>query len=207
MFFRTPRPRLRLLRAGLLLLISGLGLRIAGDLAHRVQVVAFGEVAMAVSIGMFIVGLGVFAPRRALPRQPVRPLHEPIQLHAITAYLWLILVGFLLLQSATAALGAPIVPVSPDAERHALGSGFVTMLILGLGAQLLPAFTNRRRRSDRLVWATLVLGNVAALLRVGPLLIAGLSSSLDATVSALAGIAALAALIVFAINIPMSARR
>jgi uncharacterized protein involved in response to NO len=206
-FFRTPRPRLVVLRTGLVVLLAGLGLRSGGELAYGARLAGLGELALAAAIGLFIIGLGVFAPRRPLPRQPVRPLCDPIQLHAISAYVWLILTAVLLLQSALALLGMAIVPVSQDAERHALGAGFVTILILGLGAQLLPGFANRRRRSDALVWVTLVLGNSAAVLRVGPLLVSGLSPALDNALQALAGITALAALLVFAANVPTTVRR
>jgi uncharacterized protein involved in response to NO len=206
-FFQTPRPRLVVLRTGLVVLLAGLGLRGGAEFAGRARSTGWGELATAVAICLFIVGLGVFAPRRSLPRQPVRPLRDPIQLHAITAYVWLILTAVLLLQSALALLGMAIVPVSQDAERHALGAGFVTILILGLGAQLLPGFANRRRRSDALVWVTLVLGNGAALLRVGPLLVSGLSPALTGAISAVSGMTALAALIVFAVNVPTSIHR
>jgi hypothetical protein len=43
----------------------------------------------------------------------------------------------------------------------------------GEGAKLLPGFAHRPLRSEALVWATL-LGNAAALLRVGPQLLTGL---------------------------------
>jgi heme/copper-type cytochrome/quinol oxidase subunit 1 len=48
----------------------------------------------------------------------------------------------------------------------------VTLLIFGMGARLLPGFLGREHlASPRLVWATFWLGNAAALLRVGPLLV------------------------------------
>ncbi len=204
--FRTPLPNLPLLRAGLAVLLAGLGLRAAGALASSTQATGLGALATAAAIGMFFLGLGIVAPRRPLPRQPVRPLREPIQLHAVTAFLWLLFVAFLLLQTALAAWDSSVVAVSQDAERHALGAGFVTVLILGLGAQLLPGFANRRRRSDALLWVTLVLGNGAALLRVAPALISSLSSTLGGALSASSGVAALVALLVFAANVPLSPR-
>lgn len=207
LFFRTPRPRLRLLRAGLAVLLAGLVLRIAGTLTDAAPLLGLGELTGAAAIGLFVLALGIFAPRRPLPRQPVRPLRDPIQLHAIAAYLWLIVVAAFLVQNGLAALGVPINPVPRDAERHALGSGFVTLLILGLGAQLLPSFAYRRLRSVALVWVTLALGNLAALCRIGPLLAPAVFAGAAGVVLSLAGVAALAALLVFCLNVPTAPRR
>lgn len=86
------------------------------------------------------------------------------------AYAWLAFAGVLLVASGLSGFG--ILPRPPlDAERHALGPGFITLLIFGMGVRLLPGFTGRRVRSPRLVWATVWLGYAAALLRVGPLLL------------------------------------
>jgi uncharacterized protein involved in response to NO len=207
LFLRTPRPRLRLLRAGLALLVAGLGLRVIGNLANAVRPAGLGDLAQAAAICTFIVALGIFAPRRPLPRQPVHPFRDPVQLHAIAAYLWLAVVALLLAWDSLAALGFPVTAPPPDAERHALGTGFVTLLILGLGARLLPSFASRRARSNALIWVTLALGNIAALLRVGPLLYPALFLSAASAAMSLAGIAALAALIVFSINVPVTPRR
>jgi uncharacterized protein involved in response to NO len=88
-----------------------------------------------------------------------------------TAYAWLAVAAALLIAGGLLPLAArPAPPL--DAERHALGAGFVTLLIFGMGARLLPGFLGREHlASPRLVWATFWLGNAAALLRVGPLLV------------------------------------
>jgi uncharacterized protein involved in response to NO len=201
LFFRTPRPRLPLLRAGLALLLAGLIARVAGDLAEAARLAGLGELLMAAALALFIQALGVFAPRRPLPRQPVRPIRDPIQLHAVSAYLWLTAVALALAANGAAAFGLAIAPVPLDAERHLLGAGFVTMLILGVGAHLLSSFANRRPRSAALLWVTLLLGNLTALLRVGPLVVPALFPDGGAIALPIAGMTGLAALIVFGINL------
>src|SRR6185369_14789979 len=86
-------------------------------------------------------------------------------------YVWLVVAAGLLIVGALLSLaGAPAPPL--DAERHTLGAGFVTLLIFGMGARLLPGFRGREHVAHpRLVRATFWLGNAAALLRVGPLLV------------------------------------
>ena len=92
-----------------------------------------------------------------------------------------------------------------DAERHIIGAGFVTLLILGEGANLLPGFGRRPLRTQALVWTTLILGNLAALLRVGPVLLPGVLPS--AWLLSSAGLFGLLAILVFAINVGSSAGR
>ena len=74
----------------------------------------------------------------------------------------------MLARAAWQLLGEAAPAASAGAERHILGAGFVTLLILGEGANLLPGFAHRPLRSQWLVWATLSLGNLAAVLRVAP---------------------------------------
>ena len=45
---------------------------------------------LAAALVLFPLGLGVFAPRLRLPRQEVRPLTDPVHLHIISAYAWLV---------------------------------------------------------------------------------------------------------------------
>jgi len=131
-FFRTPLPRLRLLRGSLALLLTGLALRIGGELGHAGGVGGLGDLGVAAALGLFILALGVFAPRRPLPRQAVRPFADPAQWHVFTAYTWLGVAALLLVWNGLAALGLALPPIDPDAERHALGAGFVTGVRLSL---------------------------------------------------------------------------
>lgn len=65
----------------------------------------------------------------------------------------------------------------PDAERHALGAGFVTLLIVGMGTLLLPGFAGGRAPGGPAT-AGLWLGNLAAALRVFPVLTGWLAPAL-----------------------------
>ena len=108
----------------------------------------------------------------------------------LTAYAWLAVAGLLLVWEGLAGLVPPaslggFPAPARDAERHALGAGLVTLLILGMAVRLVPGFAGRPLRSARLVWATVWLGNGAALLRVVPLFLA--SSSLTLGLLGLAG--------------------
>ena len=70
---------------------------------------------------------------------------------------------------------------SPDAARHSLALGFIALLICGIAPRMAPGFSGGHIRSARLVTATLWLGNSAALLRVGSLLVAPLLDTLGPT--------------------------
>jgi uncharacterized protein involved in response to NO len=189
LYFRTRLPRNGPMQAGLAAWTAGLLLRLAGlDLGPAVQ---------AGGLGLFALGLSVFAPRLPRPRDTVPILADPTQWHALTAYGWLAVAGLVLAGGAR-----------EDAERHVLGAGFVTLLILGVGAHMLPGFARRSVRSAGLVWATLLLGNAAAALRaLPPLAPAALPTAVVGTTYALAGLLGLAAVAVFAANVVASRGR
>jgi uncharacterized protein involved in response to NO len=87
-----------------------------------------------------------------------------------SAYAWLVVVALMEIARAGAALFGMASPVPADAERHALTVGFITLLIFGMAARLLPGFSHKRRLAHpALVLVTFLLGNLAALLRVVPL--------------------------------------
>lgn len=83
--------------------------------------------------------------------------------------------------------------------RHALGAGLVTLLILGMAPRLVPGFVGRPLHSARLVWATLGLGNGAALLRVAPLFLP--SSPVVLGLMGIAGVLGVAAVACLAWNL------
>jgi uncharacterized protein involved in response to NO len=89
-----------------------------------------------------------------------------------SAYLWAALAGALLVANGVAALAGAAPLVAPDAIRHSLALGFIALLICGIAPRMIPGFSGGHIRAAGLVWATLWLGDAAALLRVGPLLAA-----------------------------------
>jgi uncharacterized protein involved in response to NO len=206
--FGARLPGLALLRAGLATLLVGLGLRVVGDVAGIPGASAIGLAAVAAALVLFVAGSRVFAPRRAIPGGR-RPWYaEPAQWLGLSAFAWLALDALLLAVAALALLVPSLGPVALDAEWHILGAGFVTLLILGEGANLLPGFAGRPLRSEGLVWATLVLGNLAALLRVGPVLLPALfADSLGPGTLAGSGLAGLLAVALFAYNVAGAAPR
>lgn len=87
-----------------------------------------------------------------------------------SAYSWLVVTALFELARVGALWLRAGSPIPADAERHALTVGFVTLLIFGMAARLLPGFSHKRRLAyPGLVLVTFVLGNLAALLRVVPL--------------------------------------
>ena len=89
-----------------------------------------------------------------------------------SAYLWASVGAALLVIDGIAFLLAGVLPVSIDTIRHSFALGFITLLICGIAVRMIPGFSSKKIRSPMLVTATLVLGNLAALLRIGSLLLA-----------------------------------
>ncbi|HZQ98199.1 MAG TPA: NnrS family protein [Chloroflexota bacterium] len=197
LYFRTHLPYQGPMHAGLALWVVGMLLSLAGW--------PHGLIGQAAAAALWLHALGVFAPREPRPRDTT-PAWAPIPLHARAAYAWLGVAALLKLGEATARLGGPPVVPGADAERHALGAGFVTLLILGVGAEMLPGFARRPLRDPRLPWATLVLANAAAALRVGAALAPSLPPSLLGSLLGAAGLLGLAAVVAFALAVPSRPR-
>lgn len=101
-----------------------------------------------------------------------RGAYGPFVALVACAYLWAALSGIFLLVNGLTELSGGIAPLAEDAIRHGLTIGFISLLICGLAPRMLPGFSGGAIRSAKLVSATLWLGNLAALLRVGSLLLA-----------------------------------
>jgi uncharacterized protein involved in response to NO len=93
-----------------------------------------------------------------------------------SAYLWTVLGGILLVIDGLAMLSGFALVVDLDIIRHSFAVGFITLLICGISPRMIPGFSGGKIMSPRLVSATLWLGNSAAVLRVGSLLLAPLLS-------------------------------
>ena len=204
LYFQTAVPRQRLLRVGLALLVLGMAVVLIGDGLGARWAAGIGRIGSAAGVGLAIAGTNVFGPRRELPRRRNRPLTDSLQLHILSAYLWLAVAAVLLLVEGTRALGAPVVALPADATRHAVGAGFVTLLILGVAPHLVAGFARRPARRPCLAWVSLGAGNLATVLRVVPAL-AGtwLPDPVRSASLALAGPAAVLAVIALAFNLPL----
>jgi len=137
-----------------------------------------------------------------------RSAYGPFVALVASAYTWAIVGGALLVIDGIAGvldLGAPF---SLDAARHSLAIGFIALLICGIAPRMVPGFSGGHLLSAKLVTATLWLGNSAAILRVGSLLIAPLLDALgpsgafvDSLLFGLSGPLGLALAICLAVNL------
>jgi uncharacterized protein involved in response to NO len=107
--------------------------------------------------------------------------YGPFVVVVASAYLWAILGSVLLTINGLTMLFGAVPLFAIDAIRHSLAVGFITLLICGIAPRMLPGFSGGNIASPALVSATLWLGNTAALLRVGSLLLAPLLVTLNAT--------------------------
>jgi uncharacterized protein involved in response to NO len=123
-----------------------------------------------------------------------------------SAYMWAMLGALLLLIDGIALLATGTMPLAFDAVRHSFAIGFIALLICGIAPRMLPSFSGLHIASPRLVSATLWLGNAAALLRVGSILLAPLfpgpqGSAIATFLFGLSGPFGLALAICLAINL------
>lgn len=192
LYLRTLPPRSPLLHAGLPLLIAGVVARLAGDRWRLQPLDLGGRASVLLAVALLVAGTGIFGSRRRLPRRAVRIWEDAPGLHALSAYIWLLAAG---------VAQAPGVRWD-DVERHLLGMGFVTMLILGMGVHLLPGFVRRKIRHKGYVWATLTLGNLATGCRVIPAIPGpDLGWRVEQAIGATAGVAGMLAVGIFAFNV------
>ena len=85
-----------------------------------------------------------------------------------SAFAWLVLASVLDLLRALPGVRETF-SIPQDAARHALMVGFLTLLIFGMAVRMTPGFSGKRALADPdLVMWLVVLGNVAAFLRVAP---------------------------------------
>lgn len=174
-----PAPALAL-RLALGLLLIGLVMRLIGPALTPLGGVLTG---LGMLTGLWAVGQRVrtppgtpprLSPIEALPTGLFRPQPPPpgrgrpvtlgqraARLLVRCAYGWLLVAALLAL-----SLAGPS-PPTPDLEVHALGAGFVTLLILGVGGLVLPGLLGGVA-PDRPLVAALALGNAAVLLRLLP---------------------------------------
>jgi len=154
----------------------------------------------------------VFERRRAFPGDQgrYRAWADPVAVGAVTAYGWGVLgaLGALLYAlDRWPAARSPWPRVGFDLVVHLLGAGFMTLLIIGVGAVLLPGFGGGKPGSRALLWTAVLLANAAAALRVVPGLMsaaAGSAPPWTLPVTAWAGVLGVAAAGVFTLYLRSS---
>jgi uncharacterized protein involved in response to NO len=174
LFVRTRLATATGLRGGLLLLVAGVALDLAGRAASGLPgVQALAGVLEGAALIWFTMVVGALGPKVQLPGRMSDPAEARLaRLTAsplIGAYVWLAVAGTLLVLVALAPL-AGWLPPPEDAPRHALGAGFVLLLIAGMALRLLPGFAGARPRVVRLgpAQTAIVAAHIAAVLRVLP---------------------------------------
>ena len=136
-----------------------------------------------------------------------RGAYGPFVALIASAYLWATLGGILLLMNGLMMFVGLTPPVAQDASRHALALGFIALLLCGVAPRMLPGFSGGHIASPKLVRATLWLGNVAAILRIGSILVAPLlahlsyGAALDSLAFGLSGPVGLALALCLLINL------
>lgn len=140
-----------------------------GEAAARAEDAGALMVAVAVVWLGALMGVLVPAPNR------LRPLAQPQAWLIRAAYAWLVVGGFLLAYFAMTALadGRAISRQDADAVRHAFALGTISMMIFAMAYLLVPALAMKRPeglRSGVFAYATFVALNVAAMVRVVPVL-------------------------------------
>jgi uncharacterized protein involved in response to NO len=160
-----------------------------GDLLMGVALIVFigGFIRALVVRGRLPKKVAELAPEPAARARDYRTrIHQergdygPFVAIVASSYLWALLAGVFLALDGIIGLFGGAAPVSPDAIRHSLALGFIALLICGIAPRMIPGFSGGRILSAGLVWATLWLGNSAALLRVGALLAAPALADLGA---------------------------
>ena len=127
------------------------------------------------------------------------------ELLVYSAFAWLVLAVFL---SLARLLGefTGWMSVSADTARHALAVGFITLLIFGMAARMVPGFSHKKKVAfPVLVMVTFLLGNLAAFLRVVPTLFP--ESEIALLLWGLSGVIGWAAIVVLAVNLVATFRQ
>ncbi len=182
-------------------LLAGVALWEAGVLA-LVAGVPFGAALLLGGVLLVTAALGVYGT--TIARQPLAGHARLTRFAVRSAFAWA-LAGSALLTLDAAGVGPAPTFLAVSAARHALGLGFVTLMIYGVAARALPSFVGRRLWSLRLQGACLVLANAGVTLRVIPQAL-GLAGAAADGLAAASGLIAYAALVAFALNVVRTLR-
>lgn len=118
------------------------------------------------SIVSFVYFLGIFGRReRNVAEEGVSRNYERfIQ----AAYFWLLVAGSMSAAYAVfqVVAGQPVQHSLVGAYRHALTVGFISLIMMGMAARIIPVFTGVRLHSDLMLLGTFILINVGNTIRV-----------------------------------------
>ena len=184
LFLSTPPAPRRALAAGAALLIGGVLLDMGAD--PRTVVGRLGAALEGTALLWLTGVVGALGPRTPVPGRP-RDAREAeraeIAATALTdSFAWLAVAGVLLIAQAGLPL-AGIAPPPEDVWRHALGAGFVLLLIVGMALRLIPGFAGGGSEIDlRAARVAVRAAQAAALLRVAPPLAVWLLSAVGPAV-------------------------
>ncbi|MGH2352594.1 MAG: hypothetical protein ACRDJN_13370, partial [Chloroflexota bacterium] len=173
---RLPSPRA--LQVGVFLLLAGLAIELParGLVDLPPATVDLGKAMEGAALLWLTIAIGALGPKRTPPGRMADPTEAAVarlsRWPLMGAYAWLAVAGVLLLVPAITSL-AGWLPPPEDAERHAIGAGFLLLLVVGMALRLLPGFAGIRHHTIHLgaARAAVAAAHVAALLRVAPLLI------------------------------------
>lgn len=133
--------------------------------------VGWGAGAVLNAAGLLVgtAAIQVFAPRVQFPgdKGQYRTWADPHAMGALTSYVWAVIGALTLAIHGLYRLGLPVGPHLPplDLPIHALGAGFMTLLIIGVGPVLLAAFAGSRPAGSSWLWIAVITANAAAVLR------------------------------------------
>ena len=182
-------------------LLAGVALWEAGVLALVVGA-PLGAALLLAGVLVTTTALGVYGT--TIARQPLAGHARLTRLAVRSAFAWAA-AGTSLLVLDAAGVGPASSFLAVSAARHALGLGFVTLMLYGVAARALPSFVGRRLWSLRLQGACLLLANTGVALRVIPQTLALAGAAADGLVPSLGSIA-YAALVAFALNVVRTLR-
>lgn len=204
--FMNLRPGFRVFRWAALALVNvGVAVYVAGRLVSWDQnVIGLGTIFLAVGLVSFVISIRIFeGPTKRRPY--ILPAYARYEWFVKAAYGWLVVSAVLLfVQGLEGVLGERVLPsLSTAPVIHVFTLGFITMMIFGLSARMLPLFEPTTLPYRRAIDAAFVLLNVS----VGLRLVFGLGSPAGADAFlALSGTAGLAALISYSVPLFKSMR-
>lgn len=219
LFFRTQLPQLRGLHFAAGLLAGGAFLTAIGEVhadfvLAGISIERWGSLVYACGLLVGTFAVRIFQVRKPFPRAvvPYKIWRDPPAVGVLSAYVWAVVAAGLLLLFSLQSIGVQIPGqlLQKHLARHAIGVGYMTLLIISVGWKMLPGFGGGQPRGQGWLWGAVMLGNLAALLRIAPLFFLGDSSlgrSWSEVFFPFAGLTGFSAILAFAIALQISFRK